>query len=884
MKTYFWHILALLTFSYAQAPAQSISSSTASALNAYTEVANKQIDELTKGMECLSKFYRASLIYKEKQTDNFRSFKSSCIDHIDEYYLKKVGEKSTKLGASDRQSLNKHYNEMLGIYTDIVEKCREIEAYVNLQDYKSDTETSWSANKLAEIQKGYEDFKVAKRNLDKAINTVYRKHHPYNYRDKNQFAEQQMRNALKIEWDMMDNWSYNLNPNVTTNSMPSADLIKNINQIDSMFQWTEIPKINLHYKNFVNQIYNRAQKTKRYWLDRNIYKNQLNDNHHNSGYKAFLSELNKGSLSFFNHFCTENSNYRGIALTGYVPSFSIPNEPATIEPTPVKYSEINVQQLNATKKDNYITPQEAYALNSYIEFVNNAVRVSSNIPRVCDSYNHSFNRAIEDQRKPSRFHHDYADMPLSYYQSAIFNSKYISKTYQNTLNSQAHQIWEVFEELRHSLKQLELVTYEKSDIEPSYDFIEERLKRISHLIDQFNLQTDNLYNNVKAIYESYPKESNAWVKTGMAMTALMDEDRKIVESMYKYLRDSSGTLPSLKNLNAIAREAYLNKHDNLDGIDTRKYGTSSSSIERYYNGVIDDSKKIGELSQLGYDANKYSGRRGNSPAYAYKEFIYKYNHLAEYYFNKIVEIPDAEKPVSEFFNPYLNFEPVSLLKHQLKLNFYAFSPPPPPAVEEKPVVEETSENVDELYVSMDGFAVNHLVLLLDVSSSMKNENKLPLLKKSLKRLLSIMREEDKLSIVIYSADAKAVLKGVSCKSRKVIKELDRLSSSGTTNIKEGIELAYKMADKYHIEGGNNRIILATDGQFNLASSLYELIEEKAGSDIAMSVFYYGNKNIMPEKMVKMANAGKGKFSHVTTENTDLVLVKEAKAKRAVKSE
>lgn len=859
--------------------AQSISTKTAKALDAYTDVTNKCIANLTKAMDCLSGFNQASDSFKEHKRDGFRSYKTACMDYIDDYYLKTAKERSVALVSSERQSMDKAYNAMLAVYKNIVDKCREIEAYVNLQDYNQDADQVWAQNKLAEIKKEYLLFRAAKRELDKATYAIYRKHQSFNSNNINHAAEQQMRNAIAIEFEMMDKWAYNLNAKIPTAGIPNAALIDNINKMDSMFQRTEIPKISLFYKQFVYQLYHGAQKTKRYWLDRNIYKNRLDDGHANSGYKAFVNELNNAAISFFNKFCTANDDFRGVAMAGYCPVFILPDQPVIVNPEPVEYDKMDLAQLNPTPVSKTIPVEVAFALNSYIEFVNNAVRVSKSIPRMCESYNRSAISGLENGRKPSRFHHDYPDVPLSYYESAIFNSKYVPVQYRYVLNKQAKQLWQVFEELENSLKQLELSTYGKSEIEPTYDFIFSTLKRIAHLIDQFNYQSDQLYNNIKLVYNSYSKDqSDPWVKTGSGMTALMDESRDIVEKMYSYIRDSSGVLPVVDNLNTLARQAYVNKHDNLDPINASRYGTSTDKIERYYNEIIDGAKKIGELSQLGFEANP--SKSATAPQ-IYDKFVYQYNHLIEFYFTNLVEVLDEEVSKFEYFNPYVSYNPTSLLKHQKKMIFYDFvSPPDKPQVPKQPEPDEEtkSENVDDLYVSMDGYAINHLVLLLDVSSSMSSEDRLPLLKESLIRLLSIMRDEDKISIVVYSEKARAILKGVSCTSSKVVKELEKLNSEGTTHFNQGMELAYEVADKYFIENGNNRIILATDGQFNIGNAQYKFIEEQAAKDIAMSVFYFGNQDTPSENMMKMAEAGKGKYSHITPENAELVLVKEAKAK------
>jgi hypothetical protein len=325
-------LLLIALYCANNAQAQSIPVKTAKALDAYVEVTNKCIANLTTAMGCLEGFNAASSNYKENQQDGFRSYKTACIDFVDDYYLKTAKERSVALASGERQQVDQAYDAMLSVYKNIVDMCREIEAYVNLQDYKQDTEQEWVKGKLSEIQNEYMQFRVAKREMDKIIYAVYRKYQKYNPNNVNHMAEQKMRDAIKLEAEMMDKWAYNLNPKIPVAGIPNAELIQNINQIDSMFQRTVIPKVSLFYKQFVFQLYHGSQKSKRYWLDRNIYENQLNDSHANSGYKAFVNELNNAAISFFNKFCNSNEDFRGVTITEYSPVFILPEEAITPNP------------------------------------------------------------------------------------------------------------------------------------------------------------------------------------------------------------------------------------------------------------------------------------------------------------------------------------------------------------------------------------------------------------------------------------------------------------------------------------------------------------------------------------------------------------------------
>ncbi len=134
-------------------------------------------------------------------------------------------------------------------------------------------------------------------------------------------------------------------------------------------------------------------------------------------------------------------------------------------------------------------------------------------------------------------------------------------------------------------------------------------------------------------------------------------------------------------------------------------------------------------------------------------------------------------------------------------------------------------------IPMDNLPASNIIFLIDVSGSMNQENKLPLLKSSFKILLDQLRPQDKVGIVVYAGSAGTVLEPTSAQDKKVITDaLDNLQARGSTAGGQGIELAYKLAQENFIKGGNNRVILATDGDFNVGQSseadLESLIEEK----------------------------------------------------------
>lgn len=162
---------------------------------------------------------------------------------------------------------------------------------------------------------------------------------------------------------------------------------------------------------------------------------------------------------------------------------------------------------------------------------------------------------------------------------------------------------------------------------------------------------------------------------------------------------------------------------------------------------------------------------------------------------------------------------------------------------------------------------SNLVFLIDVSGSMSDSNKLPLLKQSLKILVNQLRKEDRISIVVYAGAAGLVLPSTSGSEKEtIINSLDKLNAGGSTAGGAGIELAYKVAQENFIKNGNNRVILATDGDFNVGASsntdMQTLIEEKRKSGVFLTCLGYGMGNYKDSKMEILADKGNGNYAYI----------------------
>lgn len=170
-------------------------------------------------------------------------------------------------------------------------------------------------------------------------------------------------------------------------------------------------------------------------------------------------------------------------------------------------------------------------------------------------------------------------------------------------------------------------------------------------------------------------------------------------------------------------------------------------------------------------------------------------------------------------------------------------------------------------IETDNLPASNLVFLIDVSGSMSDENKLPLLKQSLKVLVNQLRKEDKVSIVVYAGAAGMVLSPTSGdKKMTIIDALERLNAGGSTAGGEGIKLAYKTARENFILNGNNRVVLATDGDFNVGASsdndMQRLIEEERKSGVFLTCLGFGMGNYKDSKMETLANKGNGNYAYI----------------------
>ena len=337
----------------------------------------------------------------------------------------------------------------------------------------------------------------------------------------------------------------------------------------------------------------------------------------------------------------------------------------------------------------------------------------------------------------------------------------------------------------------------------------------------------------------------------------------------------------------------------------RFLGYTSQEIQVGQQRVIDvelkpSAAELGEVVVVGYGVERKRAITGLSLDYAPANVEYdKYLDLEFGNREQYAEINENgfksawKNPLSTFsidvdaasysnVRRYLDMDmlpPKDAVKTEELINYFEYDYPNPKKGEPFSVTHELAKapwNNDHylLHIGLQGEKINmedihpsNIVFLLDVSGSMDSPDKLPLLKKSLKLLVNELRAEDRVAIVVYAGAAGLVLEATPGSEKKTItKALNKLNAGRSTAGGAGIELAYEVAQENFIEGGNNRIVLATDGDFNVGASsdkaMEDLIEEKRKSGVFLTVLGFGMGNYQDSKCEILADKGNGNHAYI----------------------
>ncbi len=326
-----------------------------------------------------------------------------------------------------------------------------------------------------------------------------------------------------------------------------------------------------------------------------------------------------------------------------------------------------------------------------------------------------------------------------------------------------------------------------------------------------------------------------------------------------------------------------------------------------------EAEEYSEPEEISYDGSKRTGLRGlfsrgnqskaaessvaggvASPGYYDMDVPYvpynteSYDVINEHIFKDVINNPlstfsiDVDRASYSNIRRFLNMNTMpyqDAVRIEEMINYFDYDYPQPVNGDPFSVTLEAGEcpwntNHQLVMIGIQGEDLSaeeippaNLVFLLDVSGSMDDPNKLPLLKQAFKLLVNNLRSEDRVAMVVYAGAAGLVLESTPGDDKtKIVAALDMLVAGGSTAGGEGIKLAYKIAKENFIPGGNNRVILATDGDFNIGASsnaeMTRLIENKRDQGVFLSILGFGMGNYKDSKMETMSNAGNGNYAYI----------------------
>lgn len=383
-----------------------------------------------------------------------------------------------------------------------------------------------------------------------------------------------------------------------------------------------------------------------------------------------------------------------------------------------------------------------------------------------------------------------------------------------------------------------------------------------------NLQTNQDY-DLDLIYVGYTnlyvKQINIKNNDTLKLELAMESGNQLQELIIvkrKSLIDNSGMHSTtimavpVRNINSIANTAM--GVESRGGSTPNIRGARAEGTAYYIDGV-----------RVSQGAEKYSKQSDNT-------------------FVSVKNAPlstfsiDVDKASYSNIRRYLQsnqLPPIDAVRVEEMINYFSYDLPNtdlthPFSIQSKVLNHPFASNKKLLHIHLQSPKIviengkpNMLTFLIDVSGSMSSDDKLPLLKSCLKMLVEQMRPEDKIAMVVYAGAAGLVLEPTNGKNKpKILEALDKLQSGGSTAGGAGIELAYKVAQDNFMKEGNNRIILATDGDFNVGiydvKDLVSLIEEKRKSGVYLSTLGFGTGNINDETMENLADKGNGNYHYI----------------------
>jgi len=877
------------------------------ALNAAVEYANRSADEVGSVVQSLMNYYP-----NLHRQISWGVSAYTCPVQLEDYYLNNAITLSKNLSVTHAATLSTRIRELRAAAEKIDGQCKTLDTYFKLQDYKQDNFAK--ANVLCgEFPQLLQDYKKRQLALNTELEAIWRKLMATAPQGAYRKTDDLLRQQLTRERAFLDAWTYNLKEEIHT-GWPVDKLQQSIAESDEQRATLNKASASIKYPassmigSFQDGLY-QILDIKRRALNGYNFEAKKNDRHSNGAYMDLINYYNGTLVSFYNAYVDDAraDGYMGLKAMKYFAMVEIRDKQQTVDVDAKPYENKETAPLILEVKKTAIPKAAGQCLTDYVDFINETWRqthnLQSNLEGFSSSASYYSDLASYDRVGGMTFDYKNYEVPLAEYQKATA-CKTLPPAIVKVLNDQSEVLLNILKELDDQCATLEMEVREKRYEADHVRKIYTILERQRVLYGDWDEKKEKLYGDLRRISESYAPDltKNSWYVSGRALQHLADLDHDALFQAKAYYKNGSPLAIDTAELDRNIRDVIANEYTNMRGIE--KIGHSNGLCPYTpYEDLPETSRSLRKaIKKLEPVGNK---RRYDHPyhavLYLYNEVVDEYNKFCELskdvYHLKTVKQPEI------FVLQYPKSKADDKAKAPVKQQTSASNPPLVTAAGQKPkttqggnanhavkVLHDTVyiEKRDTIYMgapgedlhSMKGYASNNMVLLLDVSGSMNAPEKLPLLKQSVLDMIAMMRDEDKVSIVAFSGKPKVLLESASFKDEAHIrKAIDNLKSAGKTDGNAGLKLAYEVADKHYLRGGNNRIILATDGQFATSDEVLQQIAKFADEDIFLSIFNFGEGAGNARGLEGLATQGKGNYAHITRENIETRLIGEAKSKR-----
>lgn len=847
-----------------------LSSSAVSLLAQSSTTVNKNVafsdyiaENITKSADCIQSFYNILTIFKDKNPRVYINYNNlKCISQPEEYYYTEANN-----------PVNDNVEESWKLYNQLYEKNNEIIAYIRLEDHKTD-KGARGFQMIEEMETLIEGLIKNRNILQKEI-----------YAKGKDIKQDNPKKSYQLLLDLITHEEKvlsHLDANHQKGAVGLDEAYINTSYLDTeevLLKFKTLPDSPYPASSYLKSILDgveKLQKLKKSAVDKNNYINKSTTNYVNRTYKYYLDIFNNEVISFSKLYIQHYSDLKwsgAFLYPKYIPTYRLQEYTIEVSVKNESFKDNTVPPLEIKAQPNSLQKDHFYILNDYVLSLNTRTRSINSLDNSLKNFQTSLNRLkTRDKATLNRarlsFNFDYYIVPendLAIYKKQIPT---LFPAYSKSLLTQINTIQEIMLEGERLFEELAIYGSDKKFINGDFSRPEEILERLSVLFDTYDSKKERLYNDIRAIYNSYKVNNlaNPWKVTSNAMLKAVDAEKDILKNVKHKFFDENNSQISPQPLLDTRRDLIANQSKYMSGI--RRIGKNNGHCP--YNPY---ERMPDELERMSNELLEIDGYIEKKQFDKYREYVYRYNELTEDY-NKFAFLGKGE--VESALND--TNRPVFILSQTTALNKSIVTSKKPIVSQNIPIAEvETSTN-DQEFTSFKGFPHNNLVFLLDVSGSMRKEDKLPLLKKSINYLVSLMRPEDEISIVVYSGKAQVTLHPSSAVEKDKIEEIiAKLKSEGKTNANDGIKLAYKTAKDNFKENGNNRIILATDGELEISNKSKNLVEKYSEQNIQLSVFIFGSKTTS-NNLQKLSKVGEGNFNHITSKNSNEQMIREAKAK------